>query len=101
MESSYTVTLLIDGVEQATQERTLEPKASDTVIFTVAKEDRGTYEATVDGLSGSFTVTEDEAFPWWTVGLGAGVFLLAVAVVAAYLLIWRRRVNRVQPVGNG
>lgn len=90
-EGSYIGTLLIDGVEEATEERTLEPGASATFIFTVSMENAGTYEATVDGLSGSFTVTEEEAFPWWAVGLGAGLGALLLATVMAYLLNWRRR----------
>ncbi len=90
IEGSHTVTLLIDGEEEATQELTLAPGASDTVSFAVTRDEAGTYEVTVDGQSGSFTVTEEE-FPWWAVWLGAGVFLLAVAAVAAYLLMWRRR----------
>jgi len=91
IEGSYIGTLLIDGFEEATQERMLEPGASDTFIFTVSMENAGTYEATMDGLSGSFTVTEEEVFPWWAVGLGAGLGALLLATVMAYLLNWRRR----------
>ena len=90
MEGSCTVTLLIDGAEEASYELTLGPRASDTGTFAVMREDAGTYEATIDGLSGSFTVTADQ-FPWWAVGLGTGVFLLVVAAVVAYLVIWRSR----------
>jgi len=90
MGGSYTVTLLINGVEEATQEVALEPRSSDSVTFTVTREKAGMYEVTLAGLSGSFTVKADQ-FPWWTVGLGGGLVALLLAAITVYLLIgWRR-----------
>lgn len=76
---SITLELRIAGVVQATGGATLAPGASDTVAFTVSRDETGTYGVTVDGLTGSFRVTE-AAFPWWAVWLGVGL--------GAFLLIW-------------
>lgn len=88
MTGAYTVTLRIDGTVEDTQEVILGPGESDTVTFTVSKDEAGTYNVTVDGLSGFFTVTE-APFPWWAVGLGLGVLLL---ILLTYFFWWRRRV---------
>ena len=90
MEDSCTITLWIDGVEEQTKELSLDSGESDIVYFTVTKDEAGTYEVTLDGQSGSFTVTEEE-FPWWAVWLGVGLGALLLAAGTAYLLIWRRR----------
>ena len=79
---SCTVTLLIDGVEEATQELMLGPGASDTVTFAVTRHEADIYEATVDGLSGSFTVwvltTKAATFPWVLTG---GILVMMTAMV--------------------
>ena len=55
---SYTVTLKISEVVEATAEITLAGGASETVTFAVVKDKAGTYSVEVDGLTGSFTVKE-------------------------------------------
>ena len=88
LEGSCTVKLLIDGVEEATQELTVAPGATDTVTFTVIRETSGTYNVEIDGLVGEFTVTASP-FPWvWLAGILAAPLVVAVTVP---LLIWRRR----------
>ncbi|MBA7541395.1 hypothetical protein ES705_33707 [subsurface metagenome] len=54
---SYTVVLKIDGVKEAEERVTIAAGRSQSVSFTVSKEDAGSYIVVVDGLSGSFTVT--------------------------------------------
>ncbi len=58
---SYTVTLKINDVVEATREVTLDAGASESVTFTVSKEEAGIYSVVIDGLSGSFTVTASVA----------------------------------------
>jgi hypothetical protein len=58
---SYTVTLKINGVVEATKEVTLSAGTSQEVTFTAVKDVAGTYTVDVDGLSGSFTVKEKPA----------------------------------------
>lgn len=57
-EGSYTITLKLNGVVEATKEITLAGGANETVTFTTAKDEAGTYSVNIDGLTGSFTVRE-------------------------------------------
>ncbi len=60
---SYTVTLKINGVVEATKEVTLSAGTSQELTFTAVKDVAGTYAVDVDGLSGSFTVKAKPAPP--------------------------------------
>jgi len=53
---TYTLTLKINGVVEATKEVTLAGGESATVTFEVARDVAGTYNVEVDGLKGAFTV---------------------------------------------
>jgi len=53
---SYTVVLKINGVKEAEETVTVAAGSSQTVTFSVTKEEAGSYTVTVDGLSDSFTV---------------------------------------------
>ncbi|MBA7470174.1 hypothetical protein ES707_05452 [subsurface metagenome] len=53
---SYTVVLKIDGVKEVEETVTVAAGSSQTVSFSVTKEEAGSYTVTVDGLSDSFTV---------------------------------------------
>jgi len=101
----YKVNLKINGVVEATKEITLKAGASQKVTFTVAKNVAGSYSVAVNGLSGSFAVTEpevptlpppDEAppevkpFNWPLVG---GI-IAAVVVVAGLLVFFEVRRRR-------
>ncbi len=55
-EGSYSVVLKINGVEEAHKTLTIAAGKSQSVSFEVAEEEAGSYNITVDGLSGSFTV---------------------------------------------
>jgi len=93
MEGSYTITLLIDGTEEATQELSLAPGASDTVNFAVTRDSAGTYSVEIDGLAGEFTVqAQAHPFPWALFGgILGGVLAALAAAIAVYLVIFRRR----------
>jgi len=92
VEESCTITLLIDGVEEATQELTLGPGARDTVTFTVTGDKAGTHEVTVGGLSDSFWVTAP-SFPWTLAGgiIGGTLSAFTVAAISIYLVVFRKR----------
>jgi hypothetical protein len=60
---SYTATLKINGVVEATKEVTLNAGASEEVVFTTAKNVAGGYSVEIDGISGSFAVKEKPAPP--------------------------------------
>lgn len=87
MEGSCTVRLLIDGVEEATQELTLGPGAIDTITFTVTGDAEGSHSAEIAGLTGEFTVTAP-SFPWAL--LGGVLAAVAAAVMAVCLVVSRR-----------
>jgi uncharacterized membrane protein len=58
LEGTYTLTLLIDGAVEATKDVTLAGGATASVTFRITKNVAGTYGVEVDGLTGSFQVTE-------------------------------------------
>jgi len=53
---SYTVVLKIDGVKESEKRVTVAAGDSQTVSFSVTREEAGSYTITVDGLSSSFAV---------------------------------------------
>ena len=55
-QGSYNVVLNINGAQEEVESVTIAAGASESVTFSVTREDAGTYEVSVDGLSGSFTV---------------------------------------------
>ncbi len=62
-QGSYTVVLKINGMKEAEKRVTIADGRSETVSFTVSKEDAASYSVAVDGLSGSFTVVAPAPAP--------------------------------------
>jgi subtilase family serine protease len=58
LRGSHLVALKIDGVTVASREVTLAGRASQEVSFTITTRAAGTYQVTVDGLTGTFVVRE-------------------------------------------
>ncbi len=56
-EGSYTVVLMINGATEAVEIVTIAAGDSQSVSFSVTKEDAGSYSVAIDELSSSFTVT--------------------------------------------
>jgi hypothetical protein len=83
LEGRYTLNLKIDGSPEESREVTLPGGESTQVVFTVVRDEPGTYTITIDGLTGEFTVLAPELSEginnnyWWAVSL---------AVIAAGLL---------------
>ncbi len=69
---TYIVELKINGQTIDSQVVTLDGGQSESVSFTVTETEVGTYEATVSGLSGAFTVVKTSN--WW-------IFIIIAAVV--------------------
>jgi len=95
---SYTVVLKIDGVKEAEERVTIADGSSQTVSFSVIREEAGTYSVNVSGLTGSFTVKEKVVPPvvpkplaWW-VWLIVGLGVVVIGGLLAYFLWWRRRI---------
>jgi len=103
LTGSYEVKLKIDNVVVATKEVALAGSTTQTVTFTTAKEEAGTYTIDANGLAGSFTVKEEvvppvvppeevtEATAWW-VWLIVGLGVVVIGGLLAYFLWWKRRI---------
>lgn len=63
LSGSYEVTLRIDGTVVETKEVTIAGGAEDTIAFIITKDTAGTYTVNVNGLSGTFEVTEPPPAP--------------------------------------
>ena len=87
-EGSYTVNLTINGEVEQTETVTLAPQATETVTFTITKEEPGSYGVSIDGLTGEFTVTAPSWFSryWWTIVVG-----IIVVGFLVYFLVFRRK----------
>ena len=97
---SYTVVLKIDGVKEAEERVTIAAGESQTVSFSVTREEAGTYFVDVSGLTGSFTVKEEvvpvvvppvvpKPMAWW-VWLIIGLVSAAVVGFAVWMVVRRR-----------
>jgi len=88
-EDSYTLDLTINGAVEQTKTVTLAPLASDTVTFTVTKEEPGSYTIFVDGLTKEFSVAALAqswlSRYWWTILTG----LVVVGLLLFFFRWWR------------
>lgn len=99
-EGSYIVTLKINEVIEETKEITL-AGGSETVTFTTAKHEAGTYSVDVNGLHGSFVVNEVPQFPTpgppivvkWTI-LGPILAVVIFSIIFLPIRLRRRRTFR-------
>lgn len=90
-EGSYSAVIKINGVKEVEKSVTIAAGSSQSVSFSITKEETGSYSVTVDGLSGSFTVATPaaeapaEAKPpiSWTL-----IWIIIAAVVIVGLIIF-------------
>lgn len=85
---SYTLNLTINGAVEQTKTVTLASLASDTVTFTVTKEEPGSYTISVDGLTKEFSVAVLApswlSQYWWTILIG----LVVVGLLLFFFRWW-------------
>ena len=95
-QGSYTVVLQINGVKEAEKSVTIAAGGSETVTFSVTKEDAASYGVTVDGLGGSFTVVAPAVVTNWPVlgGVIAAVVIVALHIIFLVRSEKRRRLGR-------
>lgn len=84
-EGSYSVALKINGVMEAEESVTVAPGSSQSVNFSVTREEVGSYSVDVNGLSGSFTVAAEApagapiSIAWW-IWVIAGVVVVGLII---------------------
>lgn len=87
--ATYTVELRVDGLLVDSQDVSLSPGQTKKVSFTLSRDEEGTYQITVDGLTGSFEVrAPPKPFPW---ALVIGIIVVIVIVVVGAIMIRKRR----------
>ena len=97
LEGTYTVTLKIDNIVEATENVTLAGGATRTVTFPpVSKDFEGTYNVEVDSLIGSFTVVKPPAPPRPPWAIVMVLLLIAMVVATAAFYVRRKAARRVR-----
>jgi hypothetical protein len=94
-----TATLAVNGVAEQSQSVTVSPGACQQVAFALSRAVPGTYDVSIDGMQGQFTVlaprTVQASVPsTQDTGLGTAgliaIIVMAIALIAALLLVFRR-----------
>ncbi|KXB07904.1 hypothetical protein AKJ58_01510 [candidate division MSBL1 archaeon SCGC-AAA385D11] len=86
---TYTAELSVENELVDSENVALDPDESGTVSFDVSREEAGTYDFSVDGLTGSFEVEKPpKPFPWPTV---TAIIVVIIAVVAIAAWYWMQR----------
>ncbi|MFC1939782.1 hypothetical protein ACFLXO_03735 [Chloroflexota bacterium] len=90
---SYEVALKIDDTVVEKKDITLEGGGHKKVTFINNQDTAGTHTVNVNGLSGTFTVTESAPEPltsWWLIG---GIFAGFIILVVIIILVIRRQIS--------
>ena len=86
---THTVALKIDGEVEDEKTVTLNPDESETVSFEASASQLGTFSVEMDGLSGSYTVTEPEEEPsFWDRIPGFPYEAIIMGLVIGVLVLW-------------
>jgi hypothetical protein len=86
---SRTIELWIEGEREESRDVTLDAGATESVTFTVSREEAGVYRVAVDGFRGEFEVVEAAGFCYWCLIVGILGGLLLVGGATYLLLRWR------------
>ena len=85
---THTVALKIDGEVEDEKTVTVNPDETETVTFSLAGSQLGTFSVEIDGLSGSYTVTEPEEPTFWDRIPGFPYEAIILGLVAGVLILW-------------
>ena len=85
LSGAYTAELKVGGTVEDTDDVTVATGESETVTFTVSKDEAGTYTIDVGGETATLTVTSPPTQNWLYIGVAA----VAIILVAAYLYMKR------------
>jgi hypothetical protein len=84
---SHTVALKLDGEVEEEKTVTLSPEEAETVSFEVTTSKLGTHSVEIDGLTGSYAVTEKEEEPSGGIP-GFPYEAIILGVVAGVVILW-------------
>ena len=94
-KGSHTAALYINGQLEDSQTVGVSPGSSQLVVFRVTKAAPGTYQVSLEGYTGQFTVLGTSATTYFPGGLGTGgiivIIVVALAIIGAVVFILRRR----------
>jgi hypothetical protein len=79
---------MIDGEVEDEKTVTVNPGEVETVSFEVSASELGTFSVEIDGLSGSYTVTEPEEPSFWERIPGFQYETIVLGLAAGILVIW-------------
>jgi len=88
-EGNYTVLLKVNDIKEADKTVSIAPSESQTVNFTVVREDAGVYGVSINGLTGSFTVVPPLGFNIWLTIWS----IIAVIIIVAVVFFIRRKIR--------
>jgi PKD repeat protein len=88
---SYNASLYINGQLDNSETVTVEPGATQDLVFTVTRADLGTYDVAFAGLEGQFTVVERPSGGLSTTAIIAIVVVVILLIAAAVFLVPRMR----------
>ena len=94
IEGTYTVTLSINDIVEATERITVAGGETKTVTFTIAKAEKGTYNVAIDGLKGTFTVKT--VIPFNVILIGIIIAAVLIVLCVGVLLLRKRFRFRVE-----
>jgi len=86
-EGNYTLNLTINGEVEQTRTVSLAPQATETVTFTITREEPGSYSVSIDGETAEFVVLAPSWLSqyWWVI-----LLIVVAAGLLVYFLWWRR-----------
>ena len=88
IEGTYTATLSINDIVEATKDVTVAAGETKTVTFTISKAEKGIYNVAIDELKGTFTVKTP--VPWTMILVGTAIAALLIVLCVSVLLLRKR-----------
>ncbi len=88
-EGVYRLSLITNGVTEATREIRLTPGDSQLISFTTTKDKPGTYHVVLDNLSGKFSVTLPVIY--WIITTILAITTLIIGIAVGFNLAGRRK----------
>jgi len=86
LEGTCEVILKVDGIVEAIENVTVAGGSAEPAVFTVTKDMEGTYNVEVDGLTGTFTVTNSPSIRWPFI-----IGVISIAIIGTMMAIYVKK----------